>query len=60
RPERGKRREHGRQHERSGPADSAAATAMLRRWAGVPATLAKPLAADLPLDDGLGDRRRIR
>jgi hypothetical protein len=51
---------HGANIARLSPADSAAATATLRRWAGVPATtLAKPLTADLPIDDGLGDRRRI-
>jgi PS-10 peptidase S37 len=50
---------HGANIARLNPADSAAATATLRRWAGVPATLAKPQAVDLPLDDGLGDRRRI-
>ncbi|WIN00650.1 S28 family serine protease [Actinoplanes oblitus] len=41
------------------PADAAAATAMLRRWAGVPATLAGVRALDLPLDDMIGDRRRL-
>jgi hypothetical protein len=51
---------HGANIARLNPADSAAATATLRRWADVPATLTRPLAVDLPIDDGLGDRRRIR
>ncbi|GAA4607595.1 hypothetical protein BJY16_006413 [Actinoplanes octamycinicus] len=41
------------------PEDAAAATAMLRRWAGATATLAAPQAVDLPLDDMIGDRRRL-
>ncbi|MEU4693900.1 S28 family serine protease [Actinoplanes sp. NPDC023714] len=51
---------HGANIARLNPDDAAAATAMLRRWAGVttaPSTL--KAAADIPLDDGLGDRRRI-
>jgi hypothetical protein len=51
---------HGANIARLNPADNAAATAMLRRWAGVTASLAPAQAVDLPLDDMLGDRRRIR
>ena len=51
---------HGANISRLNPADSAAATAMLRRWAGVPATLAAQQVIDVPLDDMLGDRRRVR
>ncbi|MDI6100356.1 S28 family serine protease [Actinoplanes sp. NEAU-A12] len=50
---------HGANISRLDPADAAAATAMLRRWAGAPATLVAPLAVDLPFDDMLADRRRI-
>jgi hypothetical protein len=51
---------HGANIARLAPDDAAAATAMLRRWAGVPAAAARPLAADLPIDDMLGDRRRVK
>jgi hypothetical protein len=49
---------HGANIARLNPQDAAAATAMLRRWAGVPAAFAAPRSAELPLDDMLGDRRR--
>ncbi|MET0414902.1 MAG: S28 family serine protease [Actinoplanes sp.] len=52
---------HGANIARLSPGDAAEATAMLRRWAGVPATAAAAQrSASLPIDDGLGDRRRIR
>ncbi|MDR6320519.1 S28 family serine protease [Actinoplanes couchii] len=50
---------HGANIARLNPADNAAATALLRRWAGVSATLAPQQALDLPFDDQLGDRRRL-
>ncbi|MBB2940707.1 hypothetical protein FB565_000411 [Actinoplanes lutulentus] len=50
---------HGANIARLNPADNAAAKAMLQRWAGTTATLTTLKAADIPLDDGLGDRRRI-
>lgn len=51
---------HGASIARLSPDDAAAATAMLRRWAGAPATtLAAPRAATLPLDDMLPDRHRL-
>ncbi|MEU4428771.1 S28 family serine protease [Actinoplanes sp. NPDC024001] len=50
---------HGANISRLAPQDAAAATAMLRRWADAPATFATKLSADLPIDDMLGDRRRI-
>ncbi|WP_127552516.1 S28 family serine protease [Actinoplanes sp. OR16] len=50
---------HGANIARLNPADNAAATAMLRRWAGVTASVSTFKTADIPLDDGLGDRRRI-
>jgi hypothetical protein len=50
---------HGANISRLSAADADAARAMLRRWAGVPATATTRLAADLPADDMLGDRRRI-
>jgi hypothetical protein len=49
---------HGANISRLSAADADAARAMLRRWAGVPATATTRLAADLPADDMLGDRRR--
>jgi hypothetical protein len=48
---------HGANIARLNPQDAAAATAMLRRWAGTPATSVAPRSADLPLDDMLEDRR---
>ena len=52
---------HGANIARLNPEDAAAATAMLRRWAGVPATQLKTFAtADVPLDDGLIDRHEVR
>ncbi|MFC7534172.1 S28 family serine protease [Actinoplanes sp. GCM10030250] len=51
---------HGANIARLSPEDSAAATAMLRRWAGAPVTLSAAPPAGLPLDDMLGDRRRLR
>jgi hypothetical protein len=51
---------HGAKIAKLAPADAAAATAMLRRWAGVPATLAAEQVTDPPLDDMLGDHRRTR
>ncbi|WP_122982036.1 S28 family serine protease [Actinoplanes teichomyceticus] len=50
---------HGANISKLNAQDAAQATATLRRWAGVPAALAAPAAVDLPLDDMLGDRRRI-
>ena len=50
---------HGANISRLSAADNADATAMLRRWAGVPATATTRLTADLPMDDMLGDRRRV-
>jgi hypothetical protein len=50
---------HGANISRLSAADAAEAMAALRRWAGVPATIAAKRSADLPLDDMLGDRRRI-
>ncbi|XVU29519.1 S28 family serine protease [Actinoplanes sp. CA-054009] len=51
---------HGANIARLKPEDAAAATAMLRRWAGVPATAATAqLSAPLPLDDMLPDRHRF-
>ena len=50
---------HGANISRLNPPDSAAATATLRRWAGTPSAFATRGAADIPLDDMLGDRRRI-
>jgi hypothetical protein len=49
---------HGANISRLNPADNAAATAMLRRWADAPA-VATLSASDVPLDDMLADRRRI-
>lgn len=51
---------HGANIARLNPSDAAEATAMLRRWAGTPATLAAAQSADLPLDDMLGDQRASR
>ncbi len=54
---------HGANIARLAPADSAAATATLRRWAGLPATTGAPdalRAAALPFDDMLEDRRITR
>ncbi|GID65248.1 tripeptidyl aminopeptidase [Actinoplanes cyaneus] len=51
---------HGANIAKLTPADSAAATALLRRWAGVPASIAAKQPGDVPLDDMLGDRRRVR
>jgi len=48
---------HGANIAKLAPDDSAAAKAMLRRWAGVPAAATLAPAAALPLDDMLGDRR---
>ena len=42
---------HGANIARLNPEDSAEAAATLRRWAGVPATLARRPAADLPFED---------
>ncbi len=50
---------HGANIARLTPEDSATATATLRRWAGVTAPLAQQKAVDLPIDDQLGDRRRL-
>ncbi|GAA0450611.1 tripeptidyl aminopeptidase [Paractinoplanes deccanensis] len=51
---------HGANIARLAPDDAAEATAMLRRWAGVPATAATAqLAAPLPIDDMLPDRHRL-
>jgi hypothetical protein len=52
---------HGANIARLTPEDNAKATAMLRRWANVPAPTAalKSAAEQLPIDDQLGDRRRI-
>ncbi|WP_097327506.1 S28 family serine protease [Paractinoplanes atraurantiacus] len=50
---------HGANIARLKPEDAAAATAMLRRWAGVPAAATTAqLSAPLPLDDMLPDRHR--
>ncbi|MFI5934490.1 S28 family serine protease [Actinoplanes sp. NPDC051494] len=50
---------HGANIARLTPPDAAAATATLRRWAGVPAaTTTARTATTLPLDDMLPDRRR--
>jgi hypothetical protein len=52
---------HGANISRLAPDDAAAATAMLKRWAGVPAsTLAARPADGLPIEDMLDDRRRLR
>ncbi|MEU4562400.1 S28 family serine protease [Actinoplanes sp. NPDC023936] len=51
---------HGANIARLNPEDAAKATAMLRRWADAPAPVAATKAAALPIDDGLGDRRRIK
>ncbi|BCJ47947.1 tripeptidyl aminopeptidase [Actinoplanes ianthinogenes] len=51
---------HGAKIAALSPEDAAAATAMLRRWAGVPATLTAARPLDVPLDDMIGDRRRLR
>lgn len=50
---------HGANIARLTPADNAAATALLRRWAGVGTGLAPQTVLDLPIDDQLGDRRRL-
>ena len=51
---------HGANISRLNPADATAATAALRRWAGVPqATPPQRRAASLPLDDMLPDRGRL-
>jgi len=51
---------HGANISRLNPADAAAATATLRRWAGVSETVApQRRAATLPLDDMLPERGRI-
>ncbi|AEV87017.1 tripeptidyl aminopeptidase [Actinoplanes sp. SE50] len=42
---------HGAKIAGLAPADNATATAMVRRWAGVPAGLAAPSPIDVPLDD---------
>ncbi|WP_052720778.1 S28 family serine protease [Actinoplanes rectilineatus] len=49
---------HGANIARLTPADNATATATLRRWAGVPSTLAPAKTADVPIDDMLDPRRR--
>ncbi len=50
---------HGANIARLGAADAAAATATLRRWAGVTAPVtSKRSAAELPLDDMIEDRGR--
>ncbi|MEU8241823.1 S28 family serine protease [Actinoplanes missouriensis] len=51
---------HGANIARLNPEDAAKATAMLRRWADVPAPVAATKVAALPIDDGLGDRRRVK
>ncbi|MFC3986869.1 S28 family serine protease [Actinoplanes siamensis] len=51
---------HGANIARLSPEDAAQATAALRRWAGVPASLTSVASAGPPLDDMLGDRRRLR
>ncbi|WP_436532225.1 S28 family serine protease [Actinoplanes sp. HUAS TT8] len=52
---------HGANIAKLDPADATAATAMLRRWAGVSTTFAAKQASDIPLDDMLGgDPRRVR
>lgn len=48
---------HGARIAQLSPDDAAQATAMLRRWAGTPATVEAQRSAVLPLDDMLGDRR---
>ncbi|MEV4342887.1 S28 family serine protease [Actinoplanes sp. NPDC049596] len=50
---------HGANIARLQPSDAAAATATLRRWAGVPATAATTLSAPLPIDDMLPGRHRF-
>jgi hypothetical protein len=50
---------HGANIARLEPDDAARATAMLRRWAGLPPTLSPQRSAALPVDDMLGDRRRV-
>ncbi|KUL24097.1 aminopeptidase [Actinoplanes awajinensis subsp. mycoplanecinus] len=50
---------HGANIAKLSPSNAATATATLRRWANVPAGLAATAPLDLPLDDMLGDRRRI-
>ncbi len=50
---------HGANIAKLSPDDSAAATAMLRRWAGVPASFATKQSSDVPLDDMLGEHRPI-
>ncbi|GIE88237.1 tripeptidyl aminopeptidase [Actinoplanes regularis] len=49
---------HGANIAKLTAADAAEATAMLRRWAGVPAALRSVPSSDLPLDDMIGPRRR--
>ncbi|WP_229715462.1 S28 family serine protease [Mangrovihabitans endophyticus] len=49
---------HGANISRLAPADAAAATATVRRWAGVPAAAAPQRFAGLPLDDMLEPRHR--
>jgi hypothetical protein len=51
---------HGANISRLSADDAAAARAMLRRWAGVPAAATLAPSTALPLDDMLGDRRRIK
>lgn len=51
---------HGANISRLTTEDAAKATAMLRRWAGAPSTFAATKAVDIPIDDMLGDRRRVR
>ncbi|WP_221326936.1 S28 family serine protease [Actinoplanes sp. L3-i22] len=50
---------HGANIAKLAPADAAQATALLRRWAGVPATFAAKQSTDVPLDDMLGDHHRL-
>ncbi|WP_229068409.1 S28 family serine protease [Actinoplanes sp. DH11] len=50
---------HGANISRLNPGDAAAATEMLRRWADAPAPVTATKAAGIPLDDMLGDRRRV-
>ncbi|WP_305785502.1 S28 family serine protease [Symbioplanes lichenis] len=50
---------HGANIARLSPADSAAATATLKRWAGVTTTAAAQRSAPLPLDTMLEGRHRL-
>jgi hypothetical protein len=50
---------HGANIAKLNAPDAAEATAALRRWAGVPASFTAKQSTDLPLDDMLGDRRRL-